>query len=113
MFCSQVYNNYPDMKLNAEKYFEYRVPSTCLHAGFAVHAFIGAGLVSFRMYRETKDTLWLDRGKYFKERIQARKEEGSVWNFEHKFFLVAAEEAYSHGEVENAKILYDKAATSA
>jgi tetratricopeptide (TPR) repeat protein len=57
--------------------------------------------------------LWAERGKYFKERIQAWKEEGSVWNFEHKFFLIAAEEAYSRGEFENAKILYEKAATSA
>jgi hypothetical protein len=104
MFCNLVFNNYQDMKLHAEQYFEYRIPSTCLHAGIAVHVFIG-GLVSYRIYRETKDTLWLKRGREFKERIQSWKEEGSAWNFEHKFFLLSAEEAYSHGQFENAKIL--------
>jgi hypothetical protein len=100
------------MKLHAEKYFEYRMTSWYLQAGHAQHAFY-VGLVSYRIYRETKDTIWLERGREFKERIQLWKEEGSVWNFEHKFFLLSAEEAYSHDQFENAKILYDQAVTSA
>jgi hypothetical protein len=112
MYCSLILDLYEDTKLNAEKYFQYRMAPWYLQAGYAQHSFY-VGLVSFRIYRETKDRLWLDRGNYFKDRIQSWKEEGSVWNFEHKLYLVEAEKAYSYGDFGCAKILYEKAVTSA
>jgi hypothetical protein len=56
------------MKQSAEKFFEYRMTSWHLLSGHAIHAFIG-GLVSFRIFRETGDPVWANRGKHFKGRI--------------------------------------------
>jgi hypothetical protein len=112
MFESLVFNRYEDMKQNAEKFFEVRMPSWYLQAGFALHAFIG-GLISYRVYRETCDPLWAERGREFKARIQTWKEQGSEWNFENKLYLLEAEESYSYGNFERAKLLYDDAILSA
>jgi tetratricopeptide (TPR) repeat protein len=100
------------MKQSTEKYFEVRMPSWYLQAGFAAHAFIG-GLISYRVYRETRDFLWTERGREFKARIQTWKDQGSTWNFEHKLYLIEAEESYSNGDFERAKLLYENAIKSA
>jgi ATP-dependent RNA helicase DDX31/DBP7 len=107
-----VFNNYEDMKQSTENYFEVRMPSWYLQAGFAAHAFIG-GLISYRVYRETRDFLWAERGREFKARIQTWKDQGSAWNFEHKLYLIEAEESYSNGDFERAKLLYENAIESA
>ncbi|KAL3778656.1 hypothetical protein HJC23_008640 [Cyclotella cryptica] len=112
MFISLVFNNYDEMKHNAEKFLEFRMPSWFLLSGHAVHAFIG-GLVSFRIFRETRDPLWAQRGVQFKERIRTWKDQGSLWNFENKIFLLEAEEFFSNGNVEKAKVCYENAVLSA
>ncbi|KAL7481036.1 hypothetical protein ACHAW6_006712, partial [Cyclotella cf. meneghiniana] len=111
MFLSLVFNNYDDMKMSAEIYLEIRMPTWHLLSGHANHFFIG-GLVSFRIFRETQDPLWAQRGEQFKERINTWKERGSLWNFENKSFLLEAEEFYSKGNVEKAQVSYENAVSS-
>eukprot|EP00956_Cyclotella_meneghiniana_P034704 scaffold107625_cov38-Cyclotella_meneghiniana.AAC.1 len=101
-----------EMKCSTEKYFEIALSSCCLQAGHAVQTFF-LGLASYRIYRETREELWAQRGKKLRERIQTWNEQGSKWNFQHKLELMEAEEAYSNGNFERAQILYDKAVSSA
>jgi len=112
MFLSLVFNNFDEMKSSTEKFLECRMPSWNLLSGHAVHAFIG-GLASFRIYRETRDPLWAQRGEQFKRRIKTWKDQGSLWNFENKSFLLDAENAYNNGNLELAQVSYDNAISSA
>eukprot|EP00804_Cyclotella_cryptica_P024001 CCRYP_020052-RC/>CCRYP_020052-RC protein AED:0.10 eAED:0.10 QI:2066/1/1/1/1/0.5/4/344/538 len=112
MFLSVVFNNYDEMKQSAELFFKFRMPSWYLLTGHAVHAFIG-GLASFRIFRETRDPLWAQRGIHFKERMKTWKDQGSAWNFENKSFLLEAEECYSNGNGERAQVMYENAISSA
>jgi hypothetical protein len=88
------------------------MPSWNLLSGHAVHSFIG-GLASFRIYRETRDPLWAQRAEHFRQRIKAWKDQGCLWNFESKSFLLDAESSYSNGNMELARVLYDNAISSA
>jgi hypothetical protein len=83
-----------------------------LSSAYAGHEFFG-GLVSFRIYRETGDSLWLERGKLCKSTIQLWAEQGSLWNFEHKHFLMKAEEHYCKSELLCAQTAYSNALVSA
>ena len=107
-----MFDNVKEMKCSTEKYFEIALSSCCLQAGHAVQTFF-LGLASFRLYRETREELWAQRGEKLRERIQTWNEQGSKWNFKHKLELMEAEEAYSNGNFERAQILYDKAVSSA
>lgn len=112
MFLSLVFNNYDEMIMSTEKFLESSMPSWQLLSGHAVHAFIG-GLASFRIYRETQNPVWAQRGEKFKQRIKTWKDQGSLWNFEHKSFLLDAEQAYSNGNLELARVSYENAILSA
>lgn len=100
------------MKKNAEKFIEVQVPSWVLLSIHAGQSFI-VSLASFQIYHETQDRFWAKIGKEYKEKITAWKDQGSLWNFEHRSFLLMAEESYSDGNFENAKIYYDKAVSLA
>ena len=65
------------------------------------------------VYRETRDPLWLERGKTKCRYLKEWAEKGSTWNFENKLMLLQAEESYCDGNVEDAKKLYDDAISSA
>ncbi|KAL3785483.1 hypothetical protein HJC23_008293 [Cyclotella cryptica] len=69
---------------------------------YAMHEFYG-GLVSYRIYRETGDTKWLDRGRQCKSAIKLWAEQGSLWNFEQKHYLLEAEEQHCHFNLLAAK----------
>jgi ATP-dependent RNA helicase DDX31/DBP7 len=88
------------------------MPSWNLLSGHAVHAFIG-GLASFRIYCETRDPLWAERAEHFRQRIKTWKDQGCLWNFENKNFLLDAENYYSNGNMELAQVSYDNAISSA
>ncbi len=107
-----ILNNYAEMKRSAERFIEVQVPSWNLLAGHFVQSFL-VSLASYRVYRETGDPLWAERGKEYQERIVGWKEQGSLWNFEHKSFLLDAEESYSNGDLETARVSYDRAISSA
>eukprot|EP00804_Cyclotella_cryptica_P014030 CCRYP_002508-RA/>CCRYP_002508-RA protein AED:0.03 eAED:0.03 QI:1061/1/1/1/1/1/4/164/1320 len=112
MFLSLIMNMYDDMRRYGEKFFELRMSSWLLVVSNAGHEFFG-GLVSFRIYRETGKTLWLERGKQCKASIQPWAEQGSLWNFEHKVFLLEAEEYYSCHDYSGAQVAYNNAIESA
>jgi tetratricopeptide (TPR) repeat protein len=108
MFLSFILNIYDDMKHYAEKFFEVRKSSWLLISAYVGHEFFG-GLVSFRIYRETGDSSWLDRGKKCQSTIQLWAEQGSLWNFAHKNFLMKAEEHYCEKNFSCAQTAYDNA----
>ncbi|KAL3787477.1 hypothetical protein HJC23_001127 [Cyclotella cryptica] len=112
LFLSLVLNTQDDIKLSAEKFLEFKTPSWHLLASNAAHDFIG-GLASFRIYRETRDPLWAQRGEQFKQRINTWEDQGSLWNFENKSFLLDAEKSYSNGNMELARVSYENAISSA
>ncbi|KAL7481155.1 hypothetical protein ACHAW6_006837, partial [Cyclotella cf. meneghiniana] len=97
---------------NAEKFFEINMPSWHLLSAHAAHAFIG-GLASFQIFRETHNPLWALRGEQFQQRINTWKEQGSLWNFESKSFLLHAEQCYSNGNFDLAQVCYESAISSA
>ncbi|KAL7475270.1 hypothetical protein ACHAW6_001191, partial [Cyclotella cf. meneghiniana] len=112
MLLSLLINDYNEMKKSTENFIEFQVPSWVLLSIHAGHFFI-VSLSSFRIYRETHDPLWAKRGKQYKERVIAWKEQGSLWNFESKSFLLEAEDYYSSGDFKSAEVSYDKAISSA
>ncbi|KAL3805299.1 hypothetical protein HJC23_009006 [Cyclotella cryptica] len=112
MFISFLLNIYDDMRQYAEKFFEVRISSSLLISAYAGHEFFG-GLVSFRIYRETGEASWLERGKQCKSTIQLWAEQGSLWNFEHKHFLMKAEEHYCENDLSCAELAYSNALVSA
>ena len=112
MLLSLVFNDYSKMKENTEKFIEYRGQSWVLLSIHAGHIFI-ASLASFRIFRETGDPHWVKEGKKYEERVLSWKEQGSLWNFESRCFLLEAECSYCEGNFENAEVCYDKAISSA
>lgn len=71
------------------------------------------GLAAFRLFRQTKDSIWLKRGQKCKKDIQVWVEQGCRWNFEHKFLLLAAEESHCLGDNDVAKEYYKNAIAAA
>ena len=65
------------------------------------------------MYRETRDPVWLERGKTKCNYIKDWAEKGSTWNFENKLLLLQAEECYCDGNIKDAKELYSAAISAA
>ena len=76
-----------------------------------VHMFYG-GLVAFRLYRETKNPIWAERGQAAK--IATKKwAESSRHNFQHRVYLLEAEEAFCNYDNESAQPLYESAISAA
>lgn len=112
MHLSLLLNNLDSMRQHGERFFELRMSSWLLIMSNIGHEFFG-GLVSYRMYRESGDALWLERGKQCKSSIQLWAEQGSLWNFEHKRFLLEAEEYYCRCDYNHAQVAYKNAIISA
>ncbi|KAL7474479.1 hypothetical protein ACHAW6_003989 [Cyclotella cf. meneghiniana] len=112
MVASLVFNNYDEMKVSTETYLQVRMAPWHLIAGHIGHFFF-AGLASFRIFRETHDPLWAQRGEQFTQRVKTWKEQGSLWNFESKSFLLEAEQCNSNGNFDLAQVLYENAISSA
>jgi len=71
------------------------------------------GLAAFRIYRQTGNILWKNRGTDHMREIKFYAEHGSSWNFEHKLQLMEAECYYCNGNFKKAAELYKKATISA
>ena len=67
----------------------------------------------FSVYRETRDPMWLERGKQKYRYMKGWLEKCSSWNFEHKLLLMQAEESFSDGKFDDAKKIYETAISSA
>jgi hypothetical protein len=52
-------------------------------------------------------------GKIVQRKMIKWRDEGSMWNFEHRADLLHAEERYSNGDLGNAEVFYDKAIAAA
>jgi tetratricopeptide (TPR) repeat protein len=101
-----------DMKAYAEKFFANRLMTWFLMSNQVFQSYI-SGLVSFRLYRETRDPSWAEKGAKAKAKLQLWATHGSMWNFEHRFLLLQAEEFYCNYSLNNAAVTYDKAVSSA
>lgn len=71
------------------------------------------GLVSFWVYRQTKDPVWAERGRQNKATMKKWVETASEHNFQQKLYLLEAEEAFCSGDSINAKLFYEHAVTAA
>jgi hypothetical protein len=65
------------------------------------------------VYRETRDSIWLDRASKEQSRIKFWSEQGCPLNFLHKSQLMEAEDYYSKGDFQRAKESYRLAISSA
>lgn len=72
-----------------------------------------AGLASFRVYRETKDNIWMSRGAKKREDLLFWATKGCKWNFDHKLSLLLAEESFSLCDFDTAKGHYTRAIAAA
>lgn len=71
------------------------------------------GLAAFRVYRQTRNSLWLERGRHRKDALATWVNQGCIWNFQQKLHLLEAEEAYCIGNVDYAKVSYNNAIAKA
>jgi tetratricopeptide (TPR) repeat protein len=68
-----------------------------------------AGLGCYHIYRETRDSSWLERGKARKEKMRRYSEDGCEYNFLQKYLLMQAEESYCIGDYDVAREHYKNA----
>lgn len=125
--------NQSDLKDSCEKYFGFETNSCIVMFTDTARGFI-AGLASFQgksvcfvvyvmihecqhlflpVYRETRDSIWLDRASKEQSRIKFWSEQGCPLNFLHKSQLMEAEDYYSKGDFQRAKESYRLAISSA
>ena len=114
MYISFMFRLYDETEACAEKFLDCFVRSTWANLIF-VHSFRSfyIGLASFWIARSSSDTeQWYEIGN--KSKLALRKwAETCRWNFEHKWYLLEAEEAFCDGRYDDAKAYYMKAVTSA
>ncbi|KAL3787586.1 hypothetical protein HJC23_000074 [Cyclotella cryptica] len=112
IYLSLVLNAYDDVRQCAENFLKFRGSYWFANSSRAVMEFF-MGLAAFRIYRETGEAQWLERGKQSKSMLQLWAEKGSMWNFQHKHILLEAEDLYSTCDFVNARLAYRKAITVA
>ncbi|KAL7490060.1 hypothetical protein ACHAW6_015800 [Cyclotella cf. meneghiniana] len=112
LYRSFILDNDGMEKEHCEKFFKSTRNSWFLYFGDSAQALI-IGLVSFHVYRETGDSMWLERGRKCEADMKLWAEQGSFWNFQHKLMLLEAEDHYSNGNFENAELSYKNAISSA
>ena len=102
-----MFREFNEMKANADKYFYFNLINWSLMYYRVNHAFYGS-LVAFWIYRETGESIWADMAR--KRLIIMKKwAEHNEWNFQHKAYLMEAEEAFCNNDTDAAEILYGKA----
>jgi predicted ATPase len=114
-FISFMFRSYDSTKANIEKYFAC-ISNTWanLLLAHAFHAFY-VGIISFWLARKSRDgdgQLWQERGKLSTLALE-KMAKSSRWNFENKWYLLEAEDAYCNNNVEAAKTYYEKSIASA
>ncbi len=115
-YISFIFRSYDDTKIAVEKYFacsETTWPNLLFFQ--AVQSFY-IGLKSFWVARKSREEQqqqqWYQRGNKSKLALK-QWAESSRWNFENKWYLLEAEEAYCNNDFESAKSFYEKAISSA
>jgi hypothetical protein len=114
-YISFIFRSFDDTKIASESYFACSETTWAnLFFNHAAHTFY-IGLISFwvaRKSREERQQQWYQRGSKSKLALK-QWVESSRWNFEHKWYLLEAEEAFCNSEFESAKFFYEKAISSA
>lgn len=106
--------NQDDLRLRCERYFDILESSSPVLVFTDVVREFYSGLASYKIYRETHDLSWLQKGKGCKENILLWTEQGSLQHFQHnKYLLLEAEEAFCINKIADARNLYKEAITSA
>eukprot|EP00984_Skeletonema_dohrnii_P017276 scaffold7833_cov101-Skeletonema_dohrnii-CCMP3373.AAC.1 len=112
-YISFMFRSYNDAKEYVSKYFD------CCENAWAnlmvthVHHALFTGLISFWVARKSRDAqFWFARGNESKLTLK-RWAESSPWTFENKWYLLEAEESFSHNDYEVAKLFYKQAISSA
>ena len=105
------------MAESTKKYFDIVMAqqTKVLMIYHSAHVFF-ASLASYRLFRETGESLWAERAKQLHSKIDLWSKEGSDWNYEHKLDLLNAEEQYScstGGDSKSAEAFYAKAIKNA
>ena len=95
----------------AEKSFSMNNHNWVFHFPFTSQKFYG-GIVAFWVYRQTKDPIWAERGRSAKIAFE-KWAESSQHNFQHKVYLLEAEEAFCNNDNEQAQLYYEMAMSSA
>jgi predicted ATPase len=122
MYIQFMFREYDDMKVSAERFFsptsaERFSSSTCIHHDWIMyflytnHTFYG-GLVAFWVYRQSHDPTWAERGRTAKVKMM-KWAKWSQHNFQHRVYLLDAEEAYCNNDTERAELFYEKAVSTA
>jgi predicted ATPase len=118
-YISFIFRSYDDTKIASESYFAC---SETTWANLLIHhapQTFYIGLISFWVARKSREEQqqqqqqqWYQRGN--KSKLELKHwAESSRWNFEHKWYLLEAEEAFCNSEFESAKFFYEKAISSA
>ena len=102
MHMSYIFNDIDGIAESATKYFDIAMAQKTNVLLFfqCAHLFI-ASLASYRLFRETGESLWAARAKEIHLMIRNWSKNGSAWNFEHKCDLLDAEEQYSYSTGDN------------
>ena len=112
LYVSLMFNNSYRLKECAENFLELKELSLFLISGDASQVFI-FGLSCYNLFRLTRDPLWAERGRKCRERMKLYSNQGSPWNFLHKFLLLEAEGHYCNGNSQSAQESYKKAIITA
>ena len=114
MYNSFMFRLYDETKACAEKFLACENRSTWVNLVFgqSFRAFY-IGLASYWVARSSSDRKqWYEIGNKSKSALR-KWAETCRWNFEHKWYLLEAEEAFCDGKYDDAKAYYEKAVTSA
>lgn len=96
------------MKKCGEKFKEKGLQSWLLLSSYSFQFFV-IGLVYYRIFRETCESMWAEKAKEYQDKIESWCEQGSSHTFEHRQCLMKAEEANSFRDFENAEVFYNRA----
>jgi hypothetical protein len=112
MNVGYLFRRYDQMVASAQEFFGFNIlKSWTIFFSDSCQTFI-AGLVSFYVYRTSKDKIWYGRGQKATEDMR-QWADSSEWNFNSKRFLLEAEMAYSENNIQAAESSYDKAILAA
>jgi len=106
-----MFRDFKEVMFTAEKFFEFDTQTWILMFVHSAQTFFG-GLASFWIHRQTKDSIWAERGRNARNAMK-KWAQSSQHSFQHKLHLLEAEEAFSCMDVESAKSAYQNAISSA
>eukprot|EP00984_Skeletonema_dohrnii_P014974 scaffold6412_cov147-Skeletonema_dohrnii-CCMP3373.AAC.1 len=110
---SFMFRSYDEAKEYVSKFYECRENAWANLMVTHVNHALYTGLLSFWVARKSRDAqCWIARGSESKLTLK-RWAESSPWTFENKWYLLEAEESFSHNDYEAAKVFYKQAISSA